>query len=149
MPKIRKTGKWPILDQNHGHKKSQFFDLFELLVFIALKGVFSFYSIRKYIFPDYFAQNKKDGKMAKFVQKLWTNPSGKTSIFRLFELLVLCFPSGGPHITRDTFLLGGGLHNTRDMYFPAGGIHSTWDMCFLGGETDSNRDMLFPDEGNT
>ena len=63
------------------------FPPFELLVFIALKGVFSFHNIIKLIFLAYIAL-KKDGKMANFGPKPCTNPFGKMAIFTLFELLV-------------------------------------------------------------
>ena len=53
------------------------FRLFELLVFIALKGVFSFYNIVKDIFPPYIAWKKKVGKMAIFGPKAWVDPFGK------------------------------------------------------------------------
>ena len=53
------------------------FRLFELLVFIALKGVFSFYNIVKDIFLTYIAWKKKVGKMAIFGPKAWVDPFGK------------------------------------------------------------------------
>ena len=59
--------------------KMSIFRLFELLVFIAQKGVFSFY---------YIVKDKKVGKMAIFGPKPWGNPFGKMSIFQFFELLV-------------------------------------------------------------
>ena len=123
--------------------KISFFLLFELLVFIALKGVFSFENIvkdvflayialkkswknghvlnkticsafwknvsfstfwiscfytletrfivleyRKRHFPGLYCLRRKVGKMAIFGPTPWANPFGKTSIFRLFELLV-------------------------------------------------------------
>ena len=61
---------------------------FELLVFIAEKGVFSFYNIVKDIFLAYIAFKKKLGKMAIFGPKAWVNPLGKIAIFRLFDLLI-------------------------------------------------------------
>ena len=68
--------------------KMSMFGLFELLVFIALKGVFSFYNIVKDIFLAYIAK-KKSGKNAPiFGPKPWVNPFGKISIFRLFEVFV-------------------------------------------------------------
>ena len=53
------------------------FRLFELLVFIALKSVFSFYNIVKDIFLAYIAWKKKVGKMAIFGPKAWVDPFGK------------------------------------------------------------------------
>ena len=64
------------------------FRLFELLDFIALKGVFSFYNTIKDISLAYIALKKKVGKMAIFGPKPWVNPFGKMSLIRLFELLV-------------------------------------------------------------
>ena len=65
------------------------FRRFELLDFIALKGVFSFYNIIKDIFRAYIlAKKKKVAKIAIFGPKPWVNSSGKMSIFPHFELLV-------------------------------------------------------------
>ena len=63
------------------------FRLFELFVFIGYKAVFLIYNIVKDIFLAYIAK-KKDGKMANFGPKLWVNPFGKMSGFRLFEPFV-------------------------------------------------------------
>ena len=63
------------------------FRLFELLVFIAWKGVFSCWNIVKDIFPAYIAK-KKVGKIGIFEAKPWVNPFVKMLIFRLFELIV-------------------------------------------------------------
>ena len=55
----RTMEKWPFFDQNHGLTpldKSQFFALFELLVFIAQKGFFLFKNIVKGIFLACIAQ---------------------------------------------------------------------------------------------
>ena len=44
---------------------------------------------RKKHFPGLLLPKKKKvGKMANFGERPWTNPFGKMSIFRLFELLV-------------------------------------------------------------
>ena len=72
LPK-RKMEKWPIFDQNHGltpSEKSQFFDF---LIFLFLKPILP----------------KKKWITVNFWPKPWFNPFGKTSIFRLFELLFL------------------------------------------------------------
>ena len=74
--------------------KMSIYRLFELLVFIAQKGVFSFQNIVKDIFLAYIAQKKKVGKMAIFGPKPWVNPFGKMSIFQLFELLVFIAQKG-------------------------------------------------------
>ena len=87
--------------------KMSIFGLFELLVFIAEKGVFSFQNIVKDIFLAYIAFQKKLGKMAIFGTKPWVNPFGKTSIFGLFNLLVF-IPQKGvfsfQNIVKDIFL---------------------------------------------
>ena len=83
------------------------FRLFELLVFIAQKGVFSFQNIVKDIFLAYIALKKKVGKIAIFGPKPWVNPFGKMSIFRLFELLVFIAQKGVflfYNIVKDIFL---------------------------------------------
>ena len=97
--------------------KMSFFRVFELLLFIAQKVVFTlqnivkdiflafnfltfqtscFYSLetrffaleyRKTHFPCLYCLKKKLGKMAIFIPKPWVNPFGKMSIFRVFELL--------------------------------------------------------------
>ena len=66
--------------------KMPIFRLFELLVFIAQKGVFLFYSIVKDIFLASIRKKKNLGKMAIFGPKPWVIPFGKMVIFRLFEL---------------------------------------------------------------
>ena len=63
------------------------FRFFELLVFIAQKGGFSFQNIIKDIFLAYISI-KKSWKMDIFGHKPWVNPFGKMSIFRRFELFV-------------------------------------------------------------
>ena len=68
--------------------KMSMFGLFKLLVFIPLKGVFSFQNIVKNIFLAYIALKKKVGKIAIFEQKPWVNTFGKISVFGLFKLLV-------------------------------------------------------------
>ena len=87
--------------------KMSIFRLFELLVFIAQKGVFSFQNIVKDIFLAYFAK-KKNGNIAIFGAKPSVNPFGKMSIFRLFELLVLIAQKGVfsfQNIVKDIFLV--------------------------------------------
>ena len=64
------------------------FRLFELLVFIAKKGVFLVLEYRKRHFPGIYFLKKTVGKMAIFEPKLWVNPFGKMSIVQDFELLV-------------------------------------------------------------
>ena len=62
--------------------------VFELVVFISYKGVFSIYNIVKDILLAYIAPKKKVGKRAIFGPKPWVNPFGKMSILRFFELLL-------------------------------------------------------------
>ena len=83
------------------------FRLFELLVFIAQKGVFSLQNIVNDIFLAYIALKKKFGKMAIFGPKPWVNPVGKMSNFPLFELLVFIAQKGVftfQNIVKDIFL---------------------------------------------
>ena len=68
--------------------KMSIFRLFELLLFIALKGVFCLQNIIKYIFLAYIAKKKEIDKTAIFGQQPSVNPFEKMSIFRLFELLL-------------------------------------------------------------
>ena len=69
-------------------EKMSIFPLFELLVFIAKKGIFFILEYTKRHFPGLYRLKKKVGKMAIFGPKQWVNTFGKVSIFRLFELLV-------------------------------------------------------------
>ena len=87
-------------------EKLSIFRLFELLVFLGQKRVFSFQNIIKQIFLAYIAE-KKVGKMAIFGPKPWVNSFGKMSIFRLFELLVFIAQKGFfsfQNIVKDIFL---------------------------------------------
>ena len=68
--------------------KMSIFRLFELLVNIAQKGVFSFQNILKDNIATLYCFKKKVGKMASFGRKPWVNPFGKMSISRLFQLVV-------------------------------------------------------------
>ena len=84
MPEKKKLEKWPFLDQNYWLtllEKKAIFRLFELLFFIAEKGVFSFQNIVKDIFLPYFADKKEVGKMTIFGPKPWVNSFGKMAIF--------------------------------------------------------------------
>ena len=91
ITKKKKVEKWPFLDQNHRLtllEKCQFFLVFQLVLFIAQKGVFSFQNIVKDIFLGYIGLKKKVAKMASLEPKPLVNPFGKMSNFRRFELLV-------------------------------------------------------------
>ena len=70
------------------------FRFFELVVFIASKGAFSFSNIVNDLFFAYSAKKKKVGKMAFFGPKPWVILVGKMSIFRFFELLVFIASKG-------------------------------------------------------
>ena len=87
--------------------KMSIFRLFELVVFIAQKGVFFVLEYRKRHFPGLYCLKKKVGKMAIFGPKPWVNPFGKMSIFRLFELVVFIAQKGVfsfQNIVKDIFL---------------------------------------------
>ena len=87
--------KWPILDQNHGLtslEKSQFFDFLNFFFFYSLQRYFFALEYHKKTFSWPRFANKQ--KMANFGQKPWTNPFGKISIFRLFELLLFIASEG-------------------------------------------------------
>ena len=65
-------------------EKMSIFRLFELLLFIALKGFFFVLEYHKRHFPALHWLKKKVEKMACFETKPWFNPFGKMSIYRLF-----------------------------------------------------------------
>ena len=67
-------------------EKIAIFRLFEILLFIAQKGVFSFQNIKKHIFLAYIAKKKLE-KWPFLDQNHGLTPLEKSSIFRLFELL--------------------------------------------------------------
>ena len=67
--------------------KMSIFRLFQLLVFIAQKGVFSFQHIVKDL-PGLYCLKKQCLKNGNFWTKANVNPCGKMSIFRLSELFV-------------------------------------------------------------
>ena len=82
------------------------FSTFELFVFIAYKGDFSFQNIVKDFFLAYIALKKVE-RMAIFGPKRRVNPFGKMSIFRLFEVLVFIPQKGDfpfQNIVKDIFL---------------------------------------------
>ena len=87
--------------------KMSSFPLFELLVFIAQKGIFSFQIIVT-IFAWLILPKKKElGKMVIFVPKPWVNSFGKMSFFRLFGVLVFIAQKGVfsfQNIVKDIFL---------------------------------------------
>ena len=83
--------------------KMSIFRLFELLVFIAQKGVFSFQNIVKDIFLPCIAKKNKSWKNGNFC----TKTIGKLEIFRLSELLVFIAQKDDfsfQNIVKDIFL---------------------------------------------
>ena len=81
--------------------------LFELVVFIAQKGVLLVYNIVGDIFSGLYWLKKKVGEMAIFGPKPSVNPFGKMSICRLFELVVFIAWKGVfslQNIVKDIFL---------------------------------------------
>ena len=78
-----------IFHQSHATQNPfNVFGLFERLVILAYKGVFSFTNIVKHFVLAYMANIKKHKRMATFAPKPRVNPFGKMSIFRCFELVV-------------------------------------------------------------
>ena len=88
----RKVGKISIfgpIPQVNSFGKMSIFRLFELLVFIAQKGIFFILEYRKRHFLVYIALKKGLEK------KPWvTDPFRKMSIFQLFELLIFVVQKG-------------------------------------------------------
>ena len=75
--------------------------------YYSLKRSFFVLQYRKRHFPGLYCEKKKVGKMAIFGPKLWVNPFGKMSIFRVFELLVFIAQKGVfsfYNIVKDIFL---------------------------------------------
>ena len=64
------------------------FSTFSSSCFCSLESRFFVLEYRKTYFPGLYCQ-KKVGKVAIFGPKLWVNPFGKISIFRVFALFVL------------------------------------------------------------
>ena len=87
--------KWPFFQLfflgNIGQlfRKMSIFSLFELLAFIAQKGVFALQNIVKDIFLPYILQKKKVEKIAIFGLKPWVNPIGKKKFFDFLNFLFL------------------------------------------------------------
>ena len=69
--------------------KMLIFGLFELLVFIALKGVFSFKNVVKDIFLTYIANKKKEEKMEILDQNHGLTPLKKCQFFDFLNFLFL------------------------------------------------------------
>ena len=70
-------------------RKMSIFRLFEFLVLMAQKGVFSFENIVKKHFPGLYCLKRTVVKLAIVGLEPWVNPFGKISIFRPFELVFL------------------------------------------------------------
>ena len=80
-----------IFEPNHGLnplEKCQFFDFLNVLLLKTRKALF-YCRISYKTFSSPILPNKKNvGKMSIFGPKLWVNPFGKMSVYRLFELIV-------------------------------------------------------------
>ena len=83
---------WTNMDFSFG--KISVFRFFSSSCFIAQKGVFSLQNIIKYIFLAQIAYKKRRWKNGLFWTKTMTNPLGKISLFRLFQLLVFIVYKG-------------------------------------------------------
>ena len=70
-------------------RKMSIFRLFEILVFIALKGVFTFQNIDKDIFLAYIAWKKKLEKWPFLDQNHGLNPLEKWQFFDFLNFLFL------------------------------------------------------------
>ena len=70
-------------------EKCFFFDFWNFLFLQPRKAFFFVLEYHKRHFPGLYCLKGKCGKMANFGRKPWTNPFGKLSILRLFELLFL------------------------------------------------------------
>ena len=68
-------------------EKCFFFDFWNFLFLQPRKAFFFVLEYHKRHFPGLYCLKGKCGKMANFGRKPWTNPFGKLSILRLFELL--------------------------------------------------------------
>ena len=69
-------------------RKKAIFRLFKTSCFYSLERRFFVQEYLKTNFCRLYCLKKKGGKIANFGPKQWTNPFGKMSIFRLFQLLV-------------------------------------------------------------
>ena len=88
----KKMEKQPIFDQNHGltpFRKISIFGLFQLRVFIAQKGVFSFQNIVKDIFFPYIIFKKKIEKSPIFDQNHGLTPLEKSQFLDFFNFVFL------------------------------------------------------------
>ena len=68
--------------------KNVSFSTFRTSFYYCLEKPFFVLEYRKRHFPGLYCLKKKLGKIANFGPKLWVNPFGKMSVFRLFELFV-------------------------------------------------------------
>ena len=88
----KKMEKWPIFGQNHGLtplEKILIFRLFQVRVFIAQKGVFSFQNIVKDIFLPYIMFKKKMEKWPIFGQNHGLTPLEKSQFLDFFNFVFL------------------------------------------------------------
>ena len=92
LPKRKKVGKMAIFGPKtwvNPFGKMSIFRLFDLLVFIAQKGVFSFQNIVKHIFLAYIIFKKTMEKWPFLDQNHWLTALEKSQFFRLFELFFI------------------------------------------------------------
>ena len=61
------------------------FSTFQTSCFDSLERRFFLLEYRKTHFPGLYCLKEKNGKIANFGPKQWTNPLGKIAIFRLFN----------------------------------------------------------------
>ncbi len=87
IAKKKRLEKWPYLDQNHG--KTSISRHFELLVFMAKKGVFSFQNIVKVIFLTNIALKKRLEKWPYQDQNHGLTPLEKPQFFDILNFLFL------------------------------------------------------------
>ena len=83
----KKVGKMGIFGPKawvNAFGKMSIFRFFELVVFIAEKGIFLLLEYRKRHFQGLYFLKKKVRKMVIFGQKAWVTPFGKMLIFGLF-----------------------------------------------------------------
>ena len=82
--------KWPVSDKTMDLPlwKNLNFWTFSTSCFYSLERRFFVLEYRKRHFLALYYLLKKDGKMANFLPKPWTNPFRKISIFGLFQLRV-------------------------------------------------------------
>ena len=82
------TFSWPILPKKTPLERSKYLDFFNML-FYSLERRFFALEYHTTHFPGLHCLKKKDGKMANFGPKPWTNPFEKSQFFNFFYFLFL------------------------------------------------------------